>query len=69
MIYRENFKVNPFGKVIDIVFTLRQEYKDKGNDVMQLLVKSLMNNLYGENIRKDIDEKFVCKSQMWMETA
>ena len=35
---------------------------------MQLLVKLLMNSLYGENIRKDIEEKFVCKSEMWMET-
>ena len=33
---------------------------------MQLLVKLLMNSLYGENIRKDIDEKFACKSEAWM---
>ena len=33
---------------------------------MQLLVKLLINSLYGENIRKDIEEKFVCKSEMWM---
>ena len=68
VIYRENFKVSPFRKVIDILFTLRQKYKDKGNDVMQLLVKLLMNSLYGENIRKDIEEKFVCKSEVWMQT-
>ena len=35
---------------------------------MQLLVKLLMNSLYGENIRKDIEEKFACKSEMWMQT-
>ena len=35
---------------------------------MQLLVKLLMNSLYGENIRKDIEEKFVCKSEVWMMT-
>ena len=68
VIYRENFKVSPFRKVIDILFTLRQKYKDEGNDVMQLLVKLLMNSLYGENIRKDIEEKFVCKSEVWMMT-
>ena len=33
---------------------------------MQLLVKLLMNSLYGENIRKDIEEKFACKSKAWM---
>ena len=68
VIYRENFKVSPFRKVIDILFKLRQKYKDEGNDVMQLLVKLLMNSLYGEQIRKDIEEKFVCKSEMWMQT-
>ena len=68
VIYRENFKESPFTKVIDILFKLRQKYKDEGNEVMQLLVKLLMNSLYGEQIRKDIEEKFLCKSQMWMET-
>ena len=68
VIYRENFKVSPFRKVIDKLFALRQKYKDEGNDVMQLLVKLLMNSLYGENIRKDIEEKFACKSETWMMT-
>ena len=68
VIYRENFKVSPFRKVIGYLFKLRQKYKDEGNDVMQLSVKLLMNSLYGEQIRKDIEEKFACKSQMWMET-
>ena len=35
---------------------------------MQLLVKLLMNSLYGELIRKYIEEKFVCKSDKWMRT-
>ena len=68
VIYRKNFKVNPFRRVIDMLFKLRKKYKDENNDVMQLLVKLLMNSLYGENIRKDIEEKFTCKSEMWMQT-
>ena len=68
VIYRENFKVSPFRKVIDKLFALRQKYKDEINNVMQLLVKLLMNSLYVENIRKDIEEKFACKSEMWMQT-
>ena len=68
VIYRENFKVIPFRKVIDKLFALRQKYKDERKDVMQLLVKLLMNSLYGENIRKDIEEKFACKSEAWMMT-
>ena len=29
VIYRENFKISPFRKVIEKLFALRQEYKDK----------------------------------------
>ena len=50
------------------MFALRKKYKDEGNDVMQLLVKFLMNSLFGKNIRKDIEEKFACKSEAWMMT-
>ena len=64
--YRESFEVSPFRKVIDKLFALRQQYKDDNNDVLQFLVKLLMNSLYGENIRKDIEEKFACKSEAWM---
>ena len=64
--YRVNFKVSPFRKVIDELFALRQKYKDEGNEVMQLLVKLIKNSLYGEQIRKDIEEKFACKSEAWM---
>ena len=66
VIYRENFKLSPFRKVFDNLFALRQKYKDEGNEVMQLLVKLFMNSLCGEQIRKDIEEKFACKSEAWM---
>ena len=68
VIYRENYKVNPFSKVIDILFELRQKYKEENNGVMQLLVKLIMNSLYGEFLRKDILESYQCKSEMWMQT-
>ena len=35
---------------------------------MQLFVKLLMNSLYGENLRKHIEEKFACKSEDRMMT-
>ena len=65
-IHREYFIISPFRNVIDKFFALRQKYKHENNDAMHLLVKSLMNSLYGEQIRKDIDEKFACKSEAWM---
>ena len=67
-IYKKNFKVSPFRNVIDKLFALGQKYKDENNDVLQLLVKLLLNSLYGENIRKDIQEKIACKSGYWMQT-
>ena len=68
VIYRENFSVKPFEKVIDNLFALRQKYKEENNHVMQLLVKLIMNALYGEFLRKDILESYQCKSEMWMTT-
>ena len=68
VIYRENFKVSPFKKIIDILFELRQKCKEENNDVMQFLVKLIMNFLYGEQLRKDIEESCQCKSEMWMMT-
>ena len=52
VIYREIFRINPFKKVIDNLFALRQKYKDENNEVMQLLVKLIMNALYGEFLSK-----------------
>ena len=45
VLYRENFKVSPFRKVIEKLFALRQKYKDEHNDLMQGLVKLIMNSL------------------------
>ena len=68
VIYKQNFKRNPFEKVITKLFALRQKYEEKNNDVMQLLVKLIMNALYGEFLQKDIIESYQCKSETWMMT-
>ena len=68
VLYRENFKVSPFRKVIEKLFASRQRYKDEHNDLMEGLVELIMNSLYGVQIRKDIDQYYKCKSQHWMET-
>ena len=68
VLYRENFKISPFRKVIEKLFALRQKYKDEKNDLMQGLVKLIMNSLYGVQIRKDINESYHCKSETWMKT-
>ena len=68
VIYRGKFQISPFRKVVDKLIALRQKYTDENNDLMQLLVKFLMNSLYGEQIRNDIEESFACKSEYWMTT-
>ena len=58
VIYRENFKTPPFRKFINELFDLRNKYKDEGNDILQNLVKLIMNSIYGQTIRKDIEEEY-----------
>ena len=66
VLYRENFKISPFKKIIDELFALRQKYKDEDNEVIQLLVKLIMKALYSEFLRKEILESYKCKSELWM---
>ena len=63
VIYRANFRLSRIRKVIEFLFTLKQKYKDEGKDLMQNLVKLIMDSLYGVQIREDIDEFYKCKSQ------
>ena len=56
VIYRENFEISPFRKIIAKLFAVGQKYKDEHNDLLQGLVELIMNSLYGVQIRKDIDQ-------------
>ena len=58
--------MSSFREVIDNLFGLWRKNKDEHNDVVKLLVKLVLNSLYGEQIRKDIEERFACKSEYWM---
>ena len=66
--YQENFKLSPFRKIIEKLFIVRQENKDKKNYLMQGLVKLIMNSLYGVQIRRDINKSYYCKSKTWVKT-
>ena len=68
VIYQENFTISPFEKVIEKLFPLRRKYKAEKNSLMQGLVKSIMNSLYGVHRRKDNIESYYCKSETWMQT-
>ena len=64
--YQKIVKISPFKELIDELFALRQKYKDDNNEVMQLLIKLIMNALYGEFLRTDILESYECQSEAWM---
>ena len=63
VIYRENYKISPFRKVIEKLFASRQKNKDEKNDLMQGLVQLILNSLYGVQICRDINESCYCKSE------
>ena len=68
VIYRENFEVSPFKDFVNNLFELRAKCKSEGEDILQEMVKLIMNSLYGQTIRKDIEEEFCCKTEHWMKT-
>ena len=65
VLYRDNFKINPFEKVIDKLFALRQKHKKENNEVVQLMLKLILNALYGEFLREEFLESYQCKSEDW----
>ena len=58
VIYRENYKVSPFRDFIKNLFDLRLKYKSEGQDILQEMVKLIMNSIYGQTIRRDIEDEF-----------
>ena len=68
VIYRENFKKSPCRKIIEKLFALSQKNKDEKNDLLQVLVELIMKSLYGVQRRRDINESYYCKPEIWMNT-
>ena len=66
VIYRNNFKISTFRKIIEKLFAVRQKYKDEKKRFfafLQVLVKLFMNILYKVQIRRGINESYYCKSK------
>ena len=68
VLYRENFKESSFKEFINNLFELRAKYKSQGEDILQEMVKLIMNSLYGQTIRRDIEGELSCKTGHWMKT-
>lgn len=48
---------NKICELVNILFSLRQEYKSKGNKSMEQTIKLIMNSIYGKLLQKPIDKK------------
>ena len=57
---RENFKVTPFGKFIEKLFALGQKFKSERKELMQVLVKIIMNTLYRFQISENNNNFYKC---------
>ena len=69
VIYREKFKISLFRKYDGTIGCFKtKKHKEEHYDFLQGLVKLTMNNLYGAQIRKDINGTYCCKSENWMQT-
>ena len=63
VICRGNFKVSPFRKVIEKLFAVGQKYKDEKNDLLQSLLKLIMNSLYGVQIREILTNRITANQK------
>ena len=69
VVYRKNFSKSPFRKVLINYLLSDKNLKTKVlTQLMQGLVKSVMNSLYGVRIRNDVNGSYFCKSYHWMKT-
>ena len=65
IIYKANFKNSPYKKVVEHLIDPNLKYEE-GNDLMVDLIKLYMSLLYGQSIRKDIDEEYIIRSENWL---
>jgi DNA polymerase type B, organellar and viral len=57
VIFTSHYEESPFKKFVEHLFELRLKYKKESNDIMQNLVKLMLNSLYGKTIQKDINKE------------
>ena len=62
----ESLEYNPYTDFVLDMYDKREQYKNKGNDLLANLVKKVMCAVYGSNARRDILDKYICVSEAWM---
>ena len=50
------------------MFDLRLKCKSENNEILQEMVKLIMNSIYGQTIGRDIEDEFCCKTEQGMKT-
>ena len=58
--------VSLFKKILEHVFDQKTKDEEERNDLMVDFTKISMTSMYGQSIRKDIDTKFIIRSEFWL---
>ena len=61
-----NLEFNPYKEFVTDMFEKRDLFKSQGKELFQNLVKKIGLSVYGCNIRKDINEEYICVTENWM---
>ena len=48
------------------LINLQLKYEEEGNNLVVDLMKLIMNSLYGQSIRKDIEKKYNMRFENWL---
>ena len=64
----DNLDYNPFTEYVHDLIDKRNEYKNQGKNILQLMFKDTVNGGYGSCIRQDITENYKCVTENWMLT-
>ena len=63
----ESLEYNPYKDFVFDMFRKRNEYKSKGNDLLAKLIKKFACSVYGNNVRRDVLDKYMCVGGEWLD--
>ncbi len=61
-----NLDNSPFTECVHDLIKKRNEYKNQGKNILQLMAKDSVNGIFGGCIRQDITENYKCVTENWM---
>ena len=56
---------NPYTDFVKDMIAKRDRYKKERKDLLQILAEKIANSVYGNNIRKDVNDQYECVTENW----